>query len=150
MVALHAFNHSSPDVFFGAQWCKDTKILCASSTVESRAGNDACIESTRGRIKPWIWEENGRNIVGWLGSNLIIEQSTGSRILVPGFSLLGSFGAGFTDTRFKHAVIYDGKTGVVISRSNVGYRWVRENIRVNVIMQSSFDDNGSGFCSGGY
>lgn len=95
------------------------KSLWASPIVDSGAGVGDWAEPTKGRIKSWICAEKGLNVVGWFGSSLMKVQITGSRSPALGFNFLASCPAGFDDMRFKHAVINDGRVGVVISRTSV-------------------------------
>jgi hypothetical protein len=49
------------------------------------------------------------------------------------------------ETRFRAAVTNPGRCGVVISRTNVGYWYVRWKMRVKVIIHIFRVDTGSGF-----
>jgi hypothetical protein len=49
------------------------------------------------------------------------------------------------ETKFKAAVMNPGSCGVVISRTSVGYWYVRRKIRVSVIIHIFLVEIGSGF-----
>jgi hypothetical protein len=49
------------------------------------------------------------------------------------------------ETRFRAAVTKPGRCGVVISRTNVGYWYVRWKMRVKVIIHFFRVETGSGF-----
>lgn len=67
----------------------------------------------------WIWAENGRNIVGCLAIRSFNAWRTVSNNGASGFSLRSGSAEGFTETRFKEAVMNAGRDGVVISRTKV-------------------------------
>lgn len=90
------------------------------------------------------WPTNERNIVGCLPINSANAERTVSR---RGDSFMGLAGSDvfFTFMRLRDAVMKPGKFGVVISRTNVGYWYVRWKMRVNVMMDNFLVEDGSDF-----
>ena len=90
------------------------------------------------------WPTNGRNMVGCLPINSAnAERTVSSR--GDSFTGLADSDAFFAFMRLREAVIKPGRLGVVISRTNVGYWYVRWKMRVNVMIASFLVEDGSDF-----
>jgi hypothetical protein len=63
-----------------------------------------------------------------------------------GFNLRVGSDVGLTEMRFKVVVINPGSDGVVISRTRVGYWYVRWKIRVKAMTAMVLVEAGSDFC----
>lgn len=90
------------------------------------------------------WPTKGRNTVGCLLINSMNAESTVSKRgdSFAGLAVSADF---FALMRLKEAVMKPGRFGVVISRTNVGYWYVRWKMRVNVMMANFLVEDGSGF-----
>ena len=92
------------------------------------------------------WPTNGRNTVGCLAINSANAESTVSRS-GESFAGLADSDAFFAFMRLREAVMNPGRFGVVISRTNVGYWYVRWKMRVNVMIVNFLVEDGSDFWS---
>lgn len=90
------------------------------------------------------WLTNGRNIVGCLPINSANAERTVSK-RGDSFAGLAVSDTFFAFMRLREVVMKPGRFGVVISRTNVGYWYVRWKMRVNVMIASFLVENGSDF-----
>jgi hypothetical protein len=90
------------------------------------------------------WPTKGRNMVGCLPISSANAERTVSR-RGDSFAGLVDSDVFFAFMRLREAVMKPGRFGVVISRTNVGYWYVRWKMRVNVMMDNFLVEDGSDF-----
>jgi len=124
--------------------CSATKTSCARLMALEEKEELVVDDDRIGSRNFCSWPTNGRNMVGCLPINSANAERTVSR-RGDSFTGLATSDAFFEFMRMREAVMKLGRFGVVISRTNVGYWYVRWKMRVNVMMANFLVEDGSDF-----